>query len=81
MKNHPLDKMFDEIAGGATPGRVRNLVDCLSGLTEHAAGLLRIETCSDEKTGVRYGLARKRVGRCARLGGTTYQYQVWAVWD
>ena len=40
----------------------------------------QLERCSDEATGHRYGQAAKRVGRCEKIGSTTYQYQLWAVW-
>lgn len=42
---------------------------------------LRVEFCADEKTGRRYGKAKCRVGRCIKLGHTTYRNQVWLVWS
>ena len=47
-------------------------------LNEHPDA--RVESCSDERTGVRYGNAVCRKGRCARIGGTAFRYQLWAVW-
>lgn len=47
-------------------------------LTEHPSA--RIEVCSDEKTGVRYGQAKCRAGRCRKIGHTTFVRQLWAVW-
>ncbi len=40
----------------------------------------RLEWCGDENTGRRYGRAKCRAGRCAKIGHTTYRQQVWAVW-
>lgn len=40
----------------------------------------RLEVCQDERTGVRFGQAAKRAGRCAKIGRSTYNYQLWAVW-
>jgi hypothetical protein len=61
-----------------TPGRAQALERAAEarGLPVDAA---RIETCADEKTGQRYGNAACRRGRAVKLGRTTYQYQVWAV--
>jgi hypothetical protein len=39
-----------------------------------------VEVCADEKTGQRYGRARCRAHRCAKIGYTTFDRQFWAVW-
>lgn len=73
-----------------TRGRCAALNEVLRRLTPAERARLRIEVCSDERTGRRYGLAAERVWRCAKLGGGgrnwgrqaagVRAYQVWAVW-
>ncbi|MHA1809334.1 MAG: hypothetical protein ACTSYH_03375 [Candidatus Heimdallarchaeaceae archaeon] len=47
---------------------------------------LRLEECSDEYTGNRYGRASCRAGKCMKIGGggrnkgNRYAYQIWLVW-
>jgi len=41
---------------------------------------VKLVRCADENTGVRFGQSKCRVGCCAKIGRTTYQYQLWAVW-
>jgi methyl coenzyme M reductase subunit C-like uncharacterized protein (methanogenesis marker protein 7) len=41
----------------------------------------RLEMCSDENTGCRYGEAKKRVGRAVKICYRTYRWQCWAVWS
>lgn len=38
--------------------------------------------CADEKTGARFGRAKKRLGQCAKLGHAAQPlwYQIWATW-
>jgi len=75
------------ITGGVTYWRVDRLARILSGLSETERAYLRLEECSDEYTGARYGQAKKRVGKCEKIGsggrnrGSRYAYQVWAVWS
>jgi hypothetical protein len=46
--------------------------------TEHPnAVVLR---CGDERTGVRFGQQKCRLGRCVKLGRTTYKHQTWVSW-
>jgi len=44
----------------------------------------RVEFCSDERTGHRYGRANCRIGRCRKLGSSSFPsrdpHQCWAVW-
>ncbi len=40
-----------------------------------------VEKCADEKTGRRFGWAKKRHGRCEKIGSSTCKYQLWAVWN
>ena len=47
-------------------------------LSEHPDAVLK--SCSDENTGQRFGRAKCRAGRAVKIGGTTYVYQLWAVW-
>jgi len=56
-------------------GRVERLVAVLK---KHPNAVLR--RCSDEMTGYRYGNRICRKGRCAKIGSTTFQYQLWAEW-
>jgi hypothetical protein len=35
---------------------------------------------SDEKTGKRFGNAKKRVGQCIKIGYVSGSYQIWASW-
>jgi len=82
-----VNELISHVMGGVTAHRVRALVDATRNLSPEELARVRIEECSDEKTGVRYGQAKCRVGRCAKLGsggrnrGSRYAYQVWAVWS
>lgn len=67
--------LLADVPGGATPGRMAILARVLA---EHPNA--RVEVCSDERTGRRYGQAACRRGRAVKLGRRTYHYQVWAVW-
>lgn len=40
----------------------------------------RVVKVADEKTGERYGRVASRVGRCRKIGYTTFRYQLWAEW-
>ena len=46
--------------------------------TEHPGAV--VLRCGDERTGVRFGNRKCRVGRCVKLGRTTYQHQTWVSW-
>lgn len=77
---------LDGVTGGETSGRIECLNWVLDGLNPDEFSRLRVEECSDEHTGQRYGRAKKRTGRCRKIGsggrnrGQRYAYQVWAVW-
>lgn len=74
-----IAKMLVGVSGGATSGRIANLMADMDarGITDPSA--YDIEECADEKTGRRYGDAKCRKGFAVKLGHTTYAYQVWAV--
>jgi len=56
-------------------GRASRLAEVLA---DHPDAVL--VRCVDERTGRRFGEAMCRVGRCKKIGRTTYQYQLWASW-
>ena len=58
-----------------SPGRIRKLAAVLA-----AHPSPKLEYCSDEKTGTRYGNAKCRRGRAAKIGYSSHKYQLWAVW-
>ena len=76
----PIEKATTMLARSGFSGHGQELrIKKLAGvLAEHPDA--RLELCGDEKTGVRYGRAKCRAGRCKKIGNTTYQYQIWAVW-
>ena len=73
--------------GGYTKNRLEKLSTVIKNIKKIELGKLRLEICSDEKTGCRYGLAKCRVGRSAKIGrgganrGNWSPYQLWAVWN
>lgn len=76
-----------DVPGGITHGRVDKLVDVMRSLNWRDGLKLRLEVCGDEKTGTRYGRAKCRVGKCAKIGSggrnrhsAVNAYQIWAVW-
>ena len=74
------------VTGGVTDQRVSRLANIMSKLSPTQQAYLRLEECCDEHTGYRYGNAKKRKGKCEKIGGggrnrgNKYAYQVWAVW-
>ncbi len=77
---------FESITGGEGVCRVARLSALVDTLNPDELRKLRLEECSDEKTGARYGQAKCRAGKCEKIGGggrnkgSRYAYQVWAVW-
>ena len=71
---------LDKCSGGRNFGRSRIVTDTIQRLTVQELGRLRYEKCSDENTGCRYGEAKCRAGRCAKIGNSRYHYQLWLVW-
>lgn len=75
------------VTGGVTLRRIDNLNRLLKTLNPDELKRLRIEECADEKTGKRYGLAKKRLGKARKIGGggrnkgSRYAYQIWAVFS
>lgn len=74
-------QMIESAGYKITPERVSKLSEIIKLLSNEECKKLRLETCSDENTGRRYGEAKCRAGRAKKIGGTTYQYQLWAVWN
>lgn len=85
--NHKtIPQLLEDAPGGVTEHRRQALLRVLARLSAADAARLRVEECADEKTGVRYGLARCRAGRCYKIGGgknkeSHHAYQLWAVWN
>lgn len=67
--------------GGATMERQRKLSTALAGLSLDQLRRAQFSTCSDEKTGSRFGAAKCRRGRCAKIGHRTFEYQLWLDWS
>lgn len=80
MTDAELTAAILRCAGNGHPamqkGRLRRLRRILA---EHPR--VDLVACADENTGRRYGRAECRKGRCAKIGHTTYAYQIWAVWE
>lgn len=80
-------KQLSEVTGGITSGRISNLSVLFDILTTEEKAKLRIEECTDEWTGCRYGNAKCRKGKAKNIGsggrnrGSNYSYQIWAVWN
>lgn len=83
-----IDQLVDDLAdkpGGATIKRIEAIEQVYCGLSDSERKRARLEMCADEKTGCRYGKAKKRENRCVKVGsggrnkGQT-GYQIWLVW-
>lgn len=82
-------KLLREAGHYGGPKRVEKLVKVLESLGDDQRAKLRFEECGDENTGVRYGNAKKRCGRAAKIyrvmtyrgPGMKKPFQVWAVWS
>jgi hypothetical protein len=87
MTRGKIEEMLETITGGVTQGRVEALERLCTTLKPDELAKLRVEECSDERTGQRYGLADCRAGRAIKIGGggrnkgSRYAYQIWAVWN
>lgn len=79
MKMISLDNLKHDIANGR-PQRTGQLARALDILKIHPEAVL-IE-CADERTGVRFGQAKCRAGRCVKIGSARqpYWYQMWISW-
>ena len=72
--------LLQAIEGGCTPQRLYKLT--ASTVPDHA----QLVECADEKTGVRFGNAKRRQGRAVKIGSggrnktSDHAYQIWAVW-
>ena len=68
--------MLADMPGGKTPQRLNKLTKILA---DHPDATLSV--CGDEHTGVRFGEAKCRRGRAAKIGHSTFRYQIWATWN
>ena len=75
------------VTEGKTDRRIELAQEQINKLSPEELQRVRIEECSDEKTGQRYGQAEVRRGRAVKIGGggrnkgSRYAYQVWLVWS
>ena len=74
--------LLNAVTGGCTPDRLRKLT------ANTVPGSAILVECGDEKTGLRFGNAKCRRGRCLKIGSggrnknsSVPAYQVWAVWE
>ena len=74
-----ITELAAQIADGR-PQRAGQLERARAILLEHPNAVL-IEV-ADERTGVRFGKAKCRVGQCEKIGGARQPqwYQIWASW-
>ena len=80
MERMTIEELRALVASPRDRGRRRGqLARAEAVLQEHPEAVLCV--VSDEFSGVRFGAAQKRKGRCLKLGGTTYRYQLWASWS
>lgn len=86
MKREFLEYELSKMPGGVNTKRMDIVRRTFEKLTPTQRRMFRFEVCSDEHTGVRYGKAKCRFGRCAKIGsggrnrGSKRSYQIWAVW-
>ncbi len=83
IHNESIDVLdqLEKLPGGVTLDRMDKLFYyVINDLSFMEYRKLRLETCRDEKTGKRYGRAKKRLGRAIKIGHCTGKYQIWAVW-
>lgn len=64
--------------GYTGPGQAGRIARLSRILADHPEAVLL--ACSDEQTGLRFGKAARRAGRCRKVGYTTYHIQLWASW-
>jgi hypothetical protein len=86
QQTDPATAMLEAAQGSFHPGRHGARLQALRRILE-AHPDAHLVTCRDENTGVRFGAAACRRGRCEKIGHTawspTYKgtpYQLWAVW-
>lgn len=74
---------WNDVSGGRNSSRVARAADAME---KHGNQTYCLVECGDENTGVRFGRAKCRNGRCAKIGGggrnkgNRWAYQVWIVW-
>jgi hypothetical protein len=86
--NH-LSQLINDLAelrGSTNKQRVDKLEYHYDDLSDDDKFRARVVQCADEKTGCRFGMAKKRHGRCIKIGsggrnrGQT-GYQIWLDWS
>jgi hypothetical protein len=96
MKLETAATLLNAVTGGCTPQRLRKMTtpinlkwnkELWAWDTAEVPESATLVECADEKTGVRFGQAKCRAGRCLKIGsggrnkGSNHAYQIWAVWD
>ena len=87
-------RLLSAVPGGVTEDRLRKLTQpvmvntCIGPTPFCVPESATLTVCGDEKTGVRFGNAKCRRGRCLKIGSggrnkgsSVAPYQVWAVWE
>lgn len=77
--------VWPEIPGGWNTNRITRVFEVCGILSVQDQQKLRVEQCSASFDGKRYGLAKCRIGQCAKLGGGGHgkgqkPYELWLVW-
>jgi hypothetical protein len=95
MKIETAAVLLNAVSGGCTPQRLQKLTtptqivgagNVVIRTTQEVPDTATLIECADEKTGIRFGQAKCRAGRCLKIGsggrnkGDAYAYQIWAVW-
>lgn len=80
-RNKVASVILKRLPGGVTDQRLEKLSLLLSCMDDDDLDRLRFTICSDEKTGQRFGRRACRIGRCLKLGHSSYKYQIWADWS
>jgi len=62
-------------------GQLKRLALHLERMTPKQRKTAHVARCADENTGYRFGRAKCREGRCWKIGHSTYEYQLWLVWE
>ncbi len=79
-----IETFFKDVPGGPTSGRLKHVHDLIQTLPAADRRRLRLEVCGKTFDRWRFGQAKKRFGKCRRIGEGLRDgrnYQVWAVWS
>lgn len=87
-KKTTIKKLYGELVkmrGGVNEARLGVIGMAVCALDSGVLVKARLEQCTDEHSGVRYGKALCRVGRCVKVGSGGCNrgqigYQIWLVW-